>query len=235
MQRFFEKYETLCCILLIVLYVMINSFSLQNFGVESLESVVINTLFSVLLILLSIALKRVKYYGLKRAGNDKRYLFFIPLIPIATVNLWGGIAVNNTNLEIFYYILTMINIGFIEEIIFRGFLFKMMEKGNLKIAITVNALTFGVGHIVNLFNGADLVPTLLQIFYATAVGFLFVCIFYRSKSIIPCIITHIFVNATSVFAVENSVLTFVTPIVTVIISVVYAVYILKLKNTESKT
>ena len=47
---------------------------------------------------------------------------------IATVNLWNGINITNSKTEIIFHILTMINIGFIEEIIFRGFLFKMMEK-----------------------------------------------------------------------------------------------------------
>ena len=64
----------------------------------------------------------------------------------------------------------MINIGFLEEIIFRGFLFKMLEKDNVKTAIIVSSITFGMGHIVNLLNGADLVPTLLQVCYALAIG-----------------------------------------------------------------
>ena len=68
----------------------------------------------------------------------------------------------------------MINVGFIEEVIFRGFLFKMMAKDNLKLAIIVSAVTFGIGHIVNLLNGGDLIPALLQIFYAIALGYLFV-------------------------------------------------------------
>ena len=52
--------------------------------------------------------------------------------------------------EIVFYILTMLNIGFIEEIIFRGFLFKMMEKDNVKTATAVSSITFGIGHIINL-------------------------------------------------------------------------------------
>ena len=82
----------------------------------------------------------------------------------------------------------MINIGFIEEIIFRGFLYKMMEQDNVKTAIIVSSITFGIGHIINLLNGATLIPTLMQICYAISTGYLFVIIFYKSKSIIPCII-----------------------------------------------
>ena len=78
----------------------------------------------------------------------------------------------------------MLNIGFLEEIIFRGFLFKMMEKNNVKTAIIVSSITFGIGHIVNLLNGAELIPTLLQVCYAIAIGYMLVMVFYKSKSII---------------------------------------------------
>lgn len=93
-------------------------------------------------------------------------MYFIPLFLIVSVNLWNGININNTHIEIIFHILTMLNVGFIEEIIFRGFLFKMIEKDNVKSAIIVSSITFGIGHIVNLLNGADFVPTLIQICYA---------------------------------------------------------------------
>ena len=131
---------------------------------------------------------------------------YIPLIIISTVNLWNGISINNSKGEIICHILTMINVGFIEEIIFRGFLFKMMSKSNVKSAIIVSSITFGIGHIVNLLNGADLIPTLMQICYAISLGYLFVIIFYKSKSLIPCIITHSLINSLSIFNTINKIL-----------------------------
>lgn len=122
----------------------------------------------------------------------------------------------------------MINVGFIEEIIFRGFLFKMMEKDNIKSAIIVGALTFGIGHIINLFNGADIIPTLMQVCYATAIGYLFVIIFYKSKSLIPCIITHSVTNSLAIFNVENTILTYIVPIFLIVVSISYAIYINKI-------
>ena len=121
----------------------------------------------------------------------------------------------------------MINVEFIEEIIFRGFLFKMMAKDNVKRAIIVSAITFGIGHIINLLNGADLIPTLMQICYAISIGYLFVIIFYKSKSLIPCIITHCLVNSLSIFNVENTVSLYVSSMFLIIISLVYAIYINK--------
>ena len=97
-----------------------------------------------------------------------------------------------------------IGVGFLEEVIFRGLLFKAMERDNEKSAIIVSSLTFGTGHLLNLFNGSgmDLADNFIQIIFATAVGFLFVTIFYRSKSLLPCIMTHSAINTLSTFANE---------------------------------
>lgn len=226
-KKIFEKYETPACILLIVLYVAINSFCMQNFGVEDYRSTLINTAFSAMLIILTVSLKRVRYYGLAKVEAPKKFLYFLPLLLIVSVNLWSGININNTAGEIVFHILTMFNIGFIEEIIFRGFLFKMMEKDNAKAAIAVSSVTFGIGHIVNLFNGAQLVPTLLQMCYAISIGYLFVVIFVKSKSIVPCIIAHSVNNSLSVFNEENTLTAYIAPVFLIVFPLVYAMYINK--------
>ena len=220
-KKLFERHETFMCIMLI------NSYCLQNFGTTDYRSAIINTIFSVALLILIIGLKRTSYYGLTKVSDSKRYLYFIPLLLIVSVNLWGGIHVNNTSSELLFHVITMINVGFIEEIIFRGILFKMMEKDSLKRAMIVSAITFGIGHIVNLLNGADVIPTLLQICYATAIGFLFVIIFYKSKSLVPCIITHSLINSLSIFSSENEMLSYVASAFLIIVSLIYAVYISK--------
>lgn len=227
MAKIFEKYETLFCILLIIIYLVVNSVCVQSFGETSCVSFIANTILSLSLIAIMLLLKRTSYYGLKKVENPKQYLYFVPLLIIVTVNLWSGININNTPSEIIFHILTMLNIGFIEEIIFRGFLFKMMAKSSVKSAIIVSAVTFGAGHIVNLMNGADLISTLIQICYATAIGYLFVIIFHKSKSLVPCIITHSLVNSLSVFNVENTVSLYIAPVFLIIIPLAYAIYINK--------
>jgi len=227
MKKIFEKHETLFCILLIGVYILVNSYCIQNFGIEDYRSTIINTIFSIALIILMRILKRTSYYGLTKVTNFKEYLYFIPLLLIVSVNLWNGVNINNSASEIIFYILNMINVGFIEEIIFRGFLFKMMAKDNLKGAILVSAITFGIGHIINLLNGADLIPTLMQICYAISIGYLFVIIFYKSKSLIPCIITHCLVNSLSIFNVENAISLYVSSAFLIIVPLVYAIYINK--------
>ncbi len=228
MKKIFEKNELFFCILLIIVYVVLNSYGMQNFGVTDYRVTLINAIFSLILISLIIILKRTKYYGLCRVNNPKKFLYFIPLYLIATVNIWPGISINNSNLEIIFYILTMINVGFIEEIIFRGFLFKAIEKDNVNKAIIISAVTFGIGHIINLINGADFIPTLIQIICATALGFLFVIIFYKSKSLIPSILTHSLINSLSIFGVKSNSSLYIIPMLLIIISICYSIYIIKI-------
>jgi len=225
MKKFLEKNELFLSLSLIILYVVINSYCMQSFGLYSYKSSIINTVFSIFLIILMIILKRTSYYGITKVTNLKEYLYFIPLLLIISVNLWNGINISNKINEIVFYIITMLNIGFIEEIIFRGFLFKMMAKDNVKRAIIVSSITFGIGHIINLFNGADVILTLFQVVYAISIGFLFVIIFYKSKSLIPCIITHSLVNALSVFNIDNTLSMYITPIFLTIVPIIYAIYI----------
>lgn len=228
MKKIFEKNELFFCILLIIVYVVSNSYGMQNFGVTDYRVTLINAIFSLILIFLIILLKRTKYYGLCRVNNPKKFLYFIPLYLIATVNIWPGISINNSNLEIIFYILTMINVGFIEEIIFRGFLFKAIEKDNVNKAIIISAVTFGIGHIINLINGADFIPTLIQIIYAIALGFLFVIIFYKSKSLMPSILTHSLINSLSIFGVKSNSSLYIIPMFLIIISICYSIYIIKI-------
>ena len=227
MKKYFEKHESLFSILLIVLYVVVNSYCMKNFEYTSYISTIINTILTMFIIILIIILKRVKYYGITKVSNLKKYLYFIPLLLIVSINLWNGININNTSSEIIFHILTMINVGFLEEIIFRGFLFKMMAKDNVKSAIIVSSLTFGIGHMINLLNGAELIPTLLQICYAVALGYLFVTIFNKSKSLVPCIITHMLINALSIFNVDNTNMLYIVSIFLIVISISYSIYINK--------
>ena len=128
------------------------------------------------------------------------------MIILATSNLWNGIMVNYSWLEMVCHIILMLCVGFIEEVIFRGFLFKAIAKDNVKTAIIISSVTFGVGHLVNLVNGSgmELVANLFQIVGAIAFGFLFVILFYRGRSLLPCIVTHSMINILSAFANQAS-------------------------------
>ena len=144
-------------------------------------------------------------YGLcKPKLSAAKMLYYIPLLVLLTANLWYGVALNMSPLETALYVLSMFCVGFLEELIFRGLLFQAMTRDGVKSAIIVSSVTFGIGHIVNLINGsgAELLPNLLQVLYAMAIGFAFVMIYWKTKSLMPCIIVHSVFNGLSAFANE---------------------------------
>lgn len=141
-----------------------------------------------------------KYGFCRPGGHPREYLYYIPLVLMVSVNLWWGIGLQLTALETVLSVISMLCVGFLEEVIFRGFLFKAMCRNNVKSAVVVSSITFGMGHIVNLLSGAELAATLIQIVYAVAGGFLFTVLFYRGKSLWPCIFAHSAINSLSVFS-----------------------------------
>ena len=230
MKNYFEKHETFISIFLIVIYVLLNSYCMQNYGLTDYRSTILNFIFSLIIILFIAKNKLWEYYGLNKLPQAKVFLYYVPLLAMVSVNLWNGINVKNTTSEIIFYMMSMVCVGFLEEIIFRGFLFKMMAKDNVNRAVIVSSLTFGIGHIVNLLNGADFIPTLIQVIYAVAGGYLFVTIFQKGKSLWPCIITHALINAFSIFNnVENVISLYIVPAFLTIVPVVYAIYLKRSK------
>ena len=165
-----------------------------------------------------------KYGFCRSAVPAKRFLYYLPLVLIASTAFWGGVRMQYGFPEAVMYIVSMCCVGFLEEVIFRGLLFRAMEKDNLKSAIIVSSLTFGIGHIVNLFNGSgrDLTLTLIQIVFAVLVGFVLVWIFYHGKSLVPCILFHSANNAFKVFAAEGN----LSPQSEIIINLVVIVVVL---------
>jgi len=179
-------------------------------------------------------------YGLcKPKTSAKEMLYYIPLFIMLLANVMFGVKVNLSVGETVLYMLTMLCVGFLEEIIFRGMLFKAMSKDSLKSAVAVSSVTFGIGHIINLFNGsgAELLPNLLQVIYAVAAGFMFVMIFLKSGSLIPCIVIHGVFNAVSVFIDEGAITEsdrIISCIFLVLVSGIYGGYLaLKIKKKSA--
>ena len=207
MKRLYEKNELTFALLWIGIYVVCFSMAdalSQNLGTEKLVTALVGMALSVGLFVWVCKNGLGRKFGMIAPEiAPKQVLWYVPLLLIPTVNLWWGVHFNLSPLEICLYVFSMLCVGFLEELIFRGFLFKALCKDNLKTAILISSLTFGVGHIVNLLNGAELVSTLLQILYAVAIGFAFTYLFLVSGSLWPCILCHGAINGLSAFAPAN--------------------------------
>ena len=198
MKHLYKKSELTFSLVLVGLYVALFSIAdnlSRSIGIEKILTAPLSVLFVAVLYVWIHKNGLLKKYGLCAFdGKAKDYFYFIPLFVIGSCNLWNGVQLNCSPMETALYVLSMLCVGFIEELIFRGFLFKAMAKDGIKSAIIVSSITFGLGHIINLVNGAELLPTFLQIIYATAICFLFTMLFHKGKSLWPCIITHSVVN-----------------------------------------
>lgn len=232
MKRLFDKDEVWFAILWIVIYVVgfSNADMLsETMGIPKLLTVFVGAILSIVLWFFIKKHQLSEYYGFVRVRGDKQsYLYFLPLVVISCVNLWNGVALRENVLHIVLYVLSMCFVGFLEEVIFRGFLFQGMRKEHVKVAIVVSSLTFGMGHAINLLLGAPFFETMLQLVYASAIGFCYTAVFYVSGSLWPCILSHIFVNTTSIFAIETGDgMQFMVAIVQTILSVLYGLWLLK--------
>ncbi len=85
--------------------------------------------------------------------------------------------------------------GIWEEVSFRGVMITLnMRKYSRTTAFIVVSLLFGLFHYFNLLSGASLFATNLQVIHAALLGFLSGYMFIKTRSLIPSIILHYFVN-----------------------------------------
>lgn len=208
MKKLFDREPIWFAVIWILAYVV--GFSLSDelseaLGMPKLVTVAVGLVLSLVLVLFLRRHDLLGHVGLcPVAGSGGEYLWFLPLVVLSTVNFWNGVEPQAAPVEMALYMISMVLVGFLEEVIFRGLLFPAMEPDGKRTAIVVSSLTFGVGHIVNLLLGAPLFETLLQLVYASAIGFCFTAVFIRSGSIWPCILAHAVTNATSILAREPS-------------------------------
>ncbi|MBQ7013579.1 MAG: CPBP family intramembrane metalloprotease [Oscillospiraceae bacterium] len=238
MRKLFEKSEIWFAVMWIIIYVV--GFSVadsisESIGIPKLVTAIVSLAMSAVLFFFVKKNDLMAYFGLcKVQGRSRKYLYFLPIVLTSSVNFWNGITCKASMPEVLLFILSMLCVGFLEELIFRGFLFKAMCRDNVKTAIVVSSLTFGFGHIVNLLRGEALLETLMQLIYASAIGFCFTVLFYVGKSIIPCIIAHAVVNSTSMFCMDgNWTMFLISTAVITVAGAAYGVYLLRsVGNTD---
>ena len=243
MNKLYNKSELWFSIVFIIIYIVGASLCDMLSNMVKIDKIFTFLFTFALSLFLFFCIKKnnlLNKYGLcKPKFRAKNFLFYIPLLIIISTNFWFGVKLNYTLINTIFNVLTMLCVGFVEEIIFRGLLFKSLEKDNAKTAIIISSVTFGVGHLVNLLSSGfdNLLPNICQVFYAMAVGFLFVIIFYKGGSLIVCILTHSFVNAFSVFQNTQA----ITPLIEILISlaiifiaIIYSLVLIKTLKTKEK-
>ncbi len=226
MHKLYAKSKLWFALAWIILYVVLSSIADSIEKNKTLTFALHLVMCAVLFLWLKKHNLTAEYGICKPQIRASKVLFYFPLALASTVNIWFGFD----KLPSIFFLGSMLLVGILEEIIFRGFLFKAIN--DTKWAIIISSLTFGIGHIINLLNGASFVPTLCQIFSAMGFGFMFVILFYRTKSLLLAIFSHSFINVTSTFAKEiTDTQNIVVSLILFIITMGYALFIIKSSRT----
>jgi membrane protease YdiL (CAAX protease family) len=80
--------------------------------------------------------------------------------------------------------------GFMEEAIFRGLLLRILLSGGLMRAALLSSMLFALAHLLNLFMGANLNATILQVAVAFLAGMVFTAPLAITRNIWPLVIIH---------------------------------------------
>ena len=234
MRKFYENKPVLFAVLWIVAYVVLMAPLRGSYGDGSLQMLLGLVAISAAMLSVIRLLGIEKELGMTRwLQNGKKLFWLLPMWVLSTGNLWGGAGLRYDGITTVMAVLSFLLVGVAEEIVFRGFLFNGMKKtGSLTVAIVVSAVTFGMGHIVNLLTGHATAETLVQMVFAVAWGFLLTFAYLKGGSLLPCIVIHGLIDVFSVFARDNEVAHWAYVIATVAVAVVYCLYLRKQPTPE---
>lgn len=189
----------------IMIYGIMYSFSekfSKSFGENHILTVFTIMIYIVALYIFLKKRKRLSTYGLclPKYWRKKDIGWLMPLLTFSFANMY--LQENQTILQNSWimFILMLFTV-FLEELLFRGYLLVyLLEKcgiDNRWIGMIVSSFLFGMFHIVNIFQGADILYTMIQMLCACGIGLCLCVLVSQYKSIFPGTIIHYLFNITS--------------------------------------
>ncbi len=223
-------------------YLALDFFSIPIFSDELLRRLFNDTLQHTLGFICALLLLHQSSVALFK--KPKNLLSLLPCFLVALHNFpyisffKGNMElVKASTLGISLFALSCFSVGLLEECIFRGVFFYLLlvylpktKIGFLK-AYFYSSLLFGVAHIFNLFSGADVFSTFLQVAYIVLTGGMFAFLFIKTQNIICSALIHGVYNfcgtlfSSSYFG-TGVVFDFVSGLLFAIVSIFVGIYIL---------
>lgn len=233
MKKMYEKNEVRHALIWIGLYLIISIIAINVGEILEINRFVITFIpLAILAIVLFLYLKKTgidKKIGLspKYEMSSAKLLYYIPLVLFSISPLVYGINKDLSWLDVTAIIVMMLSVGFLEEVIFRGLLYRgLLKKWKPITVIIFVSLTFGFGHITSILVGKELLWTLLQILNATIVGFMFLAVYMSNNNLVPVIIAHGVYNSLVNISLGATTAPKWLIIINTIISVSYSLYII---------
>ena len=132
----------------------------------------------------------------------KSLLIIIPAILISINNfpiiayLDGRANLTEPFYRVILFLIECLSVGFFEEILFRGILLIILIeklnhlKNGMFVSVLISSLIFGFLHLVNLFEGASISSTMLQVGYSFLMGMLWAVIYLKTGNLWLVMILH---------------------------------------------
>lgn len=141
MKKLYDKSELTFALILIGIYTIGQSFATslnQRIGVDYSANMILCVALAVFLLVFILKNGLAAKNGLCRSAVPARkFLWFIPLIALSSINFWNGTAVNFTSADLVCYIIFMFCVGIVEELLFRGLLFNAIAKDSVRLVFSV--------------------------------------------------------------------------------------------------
>ena len=229
----------LCCLLAVVFDFFQITYTKDEIAQRFLAELLPLTFGSIAVILL------IKRSGVNVFGKAENLLYLIPCMIIAVDNfpfysyMQGNMQIIHSRaIDYLLFAAYCLLVGFFEECIFRGLLFGIVaerfsndKKGFIKTYV-VSSVIFGAVHLLNLFSGANVGATILQVGYSTLTGGLFAFAFIKTKNVLFAGLTHSVYNFCGLlFSAEQGlgtgvVFDFPTGLIMAVVSVIVGSFVL---------
>jgi membrane protease YdiL (CAAX protease family) len=166
------------------------------------------------------------------------WLFWLPFVPVVG-NLLDGLRVTDLRQTVLYFVMAVLS-GFVEEVLFRGLMLRALLPTGIWRAALITAALFGGMHILNVLAISSLAYALLQVGYATAIGFCYAALVIRTGTIWPLILAHFLTNFAGFMAAGAAGTTgavaareLIFSAVYMVIFTVYGIYLLRSFNRSA--
>ncbi|SEN86643.1 CPBP family intramembrane glutamic endopeptidase [Cryobacterium luteum] len=200
----------------------------EAIGIASAGTALLLVVYSLALLGYLRGANRMRFYGLRRAepGTMRLTAFYLPLFALTLFQYAKGLNSDLDAQTVVIACILMIGVGFVEELIFRGFLFRaVLAKKTVLRAIYLSGVAFGFGHIVNLLRGYTGSDQLIQLVAAIVIGIALGYVVAITQSILPGVLFHILFNISGALTTHDVVWDTVLVGAMAVVLVPYIVYL----------
>jgi membrane protease YdiL (CAAX protease family) len=124
-------------------------------------------------------------------GSHLRYYFpLVIVLAIIIVNGFKSLTVGEISFFLFFTLL----VGFVEETLYRGIMFRALLQKSKVAAVATTSVLFSITHLLNALSGQSWSQLVLQLFYALLVGVTLSLLILKNDNILPLIAFHFIHN-----------------------------------------